>query len=91
VQRAEDDMPRLGRLDGGVDRFQVAHLADQDHVGAHAQRPADALLEARAVHAHLVLSTAEDGGRLVAYSKSRSKVFGSGFKVVLKPDVPTAA
>src|SRR5262249_61277794 len=26
-----------------------------------------------------------------AYSKSRSKVFGPGFKVVLKPEVPTAS
>ena len=47
VQRAEDDVPRLGRLDGGVNRFQVAHFADQDDVGVHAQGPANALLEDR--------------------------------------------
>ena len=33
VQRAEDDVPRFGRRDGGLDRFQIAHFAHQDHVG----------------------------------------------------------
>ncbi len=38
VQRAEHDVARFGRGDGGFDRFQVAHFADEDHVGVLTQR-----------------------------------------------------
>ena len=55
VQRAEDDVAGLGRLDGRVDRLQVAHFADEDDVGVHAQGPADALREVGHVDADLAL------------------------------------
>ena len=54
VERAEDDVPRSsGRLDRGVDRLQVAHFADEDDVGIHAQGPLDSLGEGRDVVADL--------------------------------------
>ena len=37
VQRAEDDVAGFGRRDGRLDRLQVAHFADQDHVGVLTQ------------------------------------------------------
>ena len=55
VQRAEDDVAGFGRLDGRVDRLQVAHFADEDDVGVHAQGPADALREVGHVDADLAL------------------------------------
>ena len=55
VQRGEDDVAGFGRLDGRVDRFQVAHFADEDDVGVHTQGAADALLEVGHVHADLAL------------------------------------
>ena len=38
VQGAEDDVAGFGRRDGRLDRFQVAHFADQDHVRVLTQR-----------------------------------------------------
>ena len=38
VQGAEDDVAGFGRGDGRLDRFQVAHFADQDHVRVLTQR-----------------------------------------------------
>src|SRR6266481_1657517 len=47
VQRAEGQVAGLGNTQGGLDGFQVAHFADQDHIGIFAecgpQRVADAL------------------------------------------------
>ena len=40
VQRAEDQVPGFGGGDGGADRRQVAHFADQDHVRILSQRAA---------------------------------------------------
>ena len=37
VQGGEDEVAGLSRGQGGGDRLQVAHLADQDHVGVLAQ------------------------------------------------------
>ena len=37
VHRRHDQMPRLGRLHGGLGRLAVAELADQDHVRVLAQ------------------------------------------------------
>ena len=48
VQRAEDDVARFGRRDRRLDRLQVAHFADQDHVGVLPQRAANRLGEASA-------------------------------------------
>src|SRR5262245_28383364 len=55
VQRGEDDVARFGRLDGRVDRGQVAHFADQHDVGVHTQGTADGLGEVGHVHADLAL------------------------------------
>ena len=55
MQRAEDDVAGFGRLDGGVDRLQVAHFADEDDVGVHTQGPADAFGEVGHVDADLAL------------------------------------
>ena len=38
VDRGEDHVTGLGGLERGVDRLEVAHLADHDHVGILAQR-----------------------------------------------------
>ena len=48
VQRAEHDVPGFGRGDGRFDRLQVAHFADQDHVGILPQRAANALRKSSA-------------------------------------------
>ena len=40
VQRAEDEVPGLGRGQRGRDRLEVAHLAEEDHVGVLAERGA---------------------------------------------------
>jgi hypothetical protein len=40
VQRREDEVARFGRHQRGLDRLEVAHLADQDHVRVLAQRAA---------------------------------------------------
>ena len=41
VQRAEHDVARFGRGDGRLDRLQVAHFADEDHVGVLPQGAAN--------------------------------------------------
>ena len=55
VERAEDEVARLGRGERGRDRLEVAHLADEDHVRVLAQRRAQALGEADRVDADLAL------------------------------------
>ena len=48
-------MAGLGRGERGCDRLEVAHLADEDHVGVLAERCAQALGEARRVEPDLAL------------------------------------
>ena len=48
-------MARLGGGERGRDRLEVAHLAEEDHVGVLAQRRAQRLAEARRVRADLAL------------------------------------
>ena len=55
VQRAEDEVARLGRLDRDRHRLEVAQLADEDDVRILAQRGAQRLLERGRVHADLPL------------------------------------
>ena len=55
VQRAEDEVARLRRLDGDRDGLEVAQLADEDDVGILAQRGAQRALERAGVHADLAL------------------------------------
>ena len=45
VQRREHEVPGLGRGERGRDRLEVAHLADEDHVGVLAERGAQPLAE----------------------------------------------
>jgi hypothetical protein len=51
VERAEDEVPRLRRLDGDGHGLEVAHLADEHHVGVLAQRRAQGVLEGVGVDA----------------------------------------
>ena len=69
VQRAEHEVARLGGGDRGGDRLEVAHLAEQDHVGVLAQRAADRLGERRDVGADLAL---RDDRLLVRRGSTRS-------------------
>ena len=46
VQRAEDEVAGLGGGQRGRDRLEVAHLADEDHVGVLAERGAQRVGEA---------------------------------------------
>ena len=46
MQGGEDEVARLGGGQRGRDRLEVAHLADEDHVGVLAQRGAQRLGEA---------------------------------------------
>ena len=55
VQGGEDEVAGLGRGQRGGDRLQVAHLADQDHVGVLSQGGAQAEGEVRGVGADLAL------------------------------------
>ena len=55
VERAEHEVPGLGRRQGGADRLEVAHLADQDHVGVLAQGGLQGGPEALGVGAELAL------------------------------------
>ena len=55
VQRGEDEVAGLGRGQRGRDRLEVAHLAEQDHVGVLAERGAERLGEAAGVGADLAL------------------------------------
>ena len=55
VQRAHHEVAGLGRGERGLDRLEVAHLADEDHVGVLAQRGAQRVREALRVDADLAL------------------------------------
>jgi hypothetical protein len=55
VQGGEHKVAGLRRGQGGGDRLEVAHLADQDHVGVLAQRGLQAEREALGVRAQLAL------------------------------------
>ncbi len=55
VQGGEDEVAGLRRRQGGVDRLEVAHLADEDHVGVLAQGGLQAGAEGRGVGADLAL------------------------------------
>ena len=55
VQRREDEVAGLGGGERGRDRLEVAHLAEEDHVGVLAQRGAKRLAERRRVGADLAL------------------------------------
>jgi len=56
VQSAEHEVTGLGRLDRDTNRFEVAHLADQDHVGVHSEGLAQAGSEVGDVVAYLALA-----------------------------------
>jgi hypothetical protein len=51
----EDEVTRLGRAQGGVDRLLVAHLADEDDVGVLAQDAPQGARERARVHPDLAL------------------------------------
>ena len=51
VQRREHEVPGLGGEQRGLDRLEVAHLADQDDVGVLAQRAAQRVRERLGVDA----------------------------------------
>ena len=55
VERREHEVAGLGRGDRGADRLEVAHLADEDHVGVLAQRRLQRVAEAGRVGAELAL------------------------------------
>ena len=55
VQGGEDEVAGLGRGQRGGDRLQVAHLADQDHVGVLAQRRTQTEREVGRIGADLAL------------------------------------
>ena len=55
VQRREHEVAGLGGGERGRDRLEVAHLAEEDHVGVLAQRRAQRLAEGRCVGADLAL------------------------------------
>ena len=55
VERAKHHVARLGRRDRRLDRFEIAKLAHEDHVGVLPQRAAEGLGEARHVVADLAL------------------------------------
>ena len=55
VQRAEDEVTGLGRGERGRDRLEVAHLAEEDHVGVLTQGAAERVGEPGRVLADLAL------------------------------------
>jgi hypothetical protein len=55
VQRAHDQVARLGGEDRGLDGLEIAHFTDQDHVGVLPKRPAQRLGERLGVVADLAL------------------------------------
>jgi hypothetical protein len=48
-------VPRFGRGNGGLNRLQVAHFADQDHIGVLTQGAADGLGKAGHIDTDLAL------------------------------------
>jgi hypothetical protein len=55
VKRGEDEVAGLGRGERGRDRLEVAHLAEEDHVGVLAERAPERLGEADRIRADLPL------------------------------------
>src|SRR5207253_7398279 len=55
MQRREDEVARLGRLERGLRGLGVAELADQDRVRVLAERTAEGLAEVLGVEATLAL------------------------------------
>ena len=55
VQRRKEQMPRLRRLHGGVDRLRVAHFSNENHVRILPQRGAQSHAETFRVHTNLAL------------------------------------
>ena len=55
MQRAEDEMTRLRCGERGGDGLEVAHLADEDHVGVLAQRSLERFGERRRIRSDLAL------------------------------------
>ena len=55
MERAEDEMAGLGRLDGSQHRLAVAHFADQDAVGILANDDAEGVFEVRNVETDFAL------------------------------------
>ena len=55
MQRAEDEVAGLGGGQRSADRLEVAHLADENHVGVLAQRRTQACAEAECVDPDLAL------------------------------------
>ncbi len=62
MQRCKNHVPGFRRLDGRVNRGQVAHFTDEDDVRVHTQGPAKGLGKVRHVHADFALI---DGALLV--------------------------
>ena len=63
VQRREDEVAGFGGEQAGLDRFEVAHFADQDDVGILPQRAAQRLRERARVDRHLALVDDRLAGR----------------------------
>src|SRR5437867_182380 len=55
VEGAEDQVAGFGGGDGSIDRFQIAHFADEDHVRVLAQYAAQRFGKIRHVHADFAL------------------------------------
>lgn len=55
MQRAKYQVAGFGGADGRLDRFQVAHFTDENHVRIHTQRAAQGFGEARHVDADFAL------------------------------------
>ncbi len=55
MERCENEVAGLGCGQRGRDRLEIAHLAQEDHVGVLAERAAQGLAEARRVGADLAL------------------------------------
>ena len=55
MEGAEDDVTGFGSFNGGMDGFEIAHFTDEDHVGIHTERAADALFEAGDIDANFAL------------------------------------
>ena len=69
VQRGEDQVAGLRGEQRRLDRLEVAHFADEDHVGILAQRAAQRLRERHRVDADLALV---DDRAVVAVEDTRS-------------------